>query len=324
MNDQESRIGKRETADGRTRLHTAFDGRHRNDGRLLFRTRQIDGGQELIAVIDLCIHFLDGAGHRELHDAEAVRVGLEPAHQLLIGENVAVGTDSVTCFVHGPDTEPGGHPLHPASAFGQELDVDLAFPVLFLFGERIGDAGFRIDVFLPDLILDHLSHIIVFHRIAKFDVLVEHILRFPVEHPVGVAAKGRHTGVQVVGNLEPAAQHAVAPFDLHPDTDGLLLHVLVEIDVFLDHRGNQLHIHIVAGREFRQAGSILQIGLEPDGVARAVNFAVGLQIKLLGREQLGISVEARKGFLRVNECWRQECRQHQDQELFRFQGITSD
>ena len=133
-----------------------------------------------------------------------------------------------------------------------------------------------------DLVTDERFHEIVFHGVAQFQILVEHVFRLAVEHPVGIGAQRGDASVEVVGNGEPAGKDTVPPLDFHAYAHLLRFLIAAQHDIFLDHGGQQFHVDVVTHRKLRGAGCVLQIALEPHGVAHAVNLTVGLEIEFFG------------------------------------------
>ena len=189
--------------------------------------------------------------------------------------------------IYGPDTEYGLLPIQPASAFRQELDVNRSFYALSLV-KGIGHAHIGVFVVIFDVRFRQIVDEVVLHRVAELDILVEHILRFAVEHPVRVGTKRCNARIEIVGHDQPAGKSVLAALYLDACTDLLRFEAPPQIDIFLVHGRNELHIQIVAGRKFSQLGGIAQIALEPDRIAHIVNLAVCMEVHFFRRKELCI------------------------------------
>ena len=260
-------------------------------GAVLYGQGQLGFTHKKVTVVVAGVKFLGRHFQLQQGAAYAVAVGLETADRLVVGEDLAAERDAVAVGVHGPDAEHGLLSVQPATALRQELQVERRL-LRALFVKGVAHAHVVVFVVVLDIVADERLHEIVFHGIAQFQVLVEHVFRLAVEHPVGIGAQRRDAGIEVVGDGEPAGEHIVPALDLHPYAHLLRLLVAAQDHILLDHRGDQLHIDVVAHRKLRGTGRVFQIALEPHGVTYAVHLAVGLEVEFLGRKQLRIPGKA--------------------------------
>ena len=291
MDDDESRIGQDQALIEKRRFDAVVPYGQADGGTSLLGQGQFGFSHKEVAVIVAGIEFFGRHFQLEQRPADAVTVGFETAHRLVVGEDLAAERKAVSVGIHSPNAQHGLLPVEPAPALRQELQVGRSLPRTLLV-EGIAHPHVVVFVVVLDFVADERFHEVVFHGVAQFQVLVEHVFRLAVEHPVRIGAERGDASIEVVGNGEPAGKNTVPPFDFYAYAHLLRFLITAQHDIFLDHGGQQLHVDVVAHRKLRGAGGVLQIALEPHGVTHAVNLTVGLEIELFRGKKLHIPGKA--------------------------------